>query len=161
MGKSRQCAESCLEYLLAEVESHYRQQPDGPPGPAAIEATGFRLGRQLAERYTKDRSRMAEHLELIKFICRDFWNEVFKKQVDNLRTNHRGLFILRDNSFRWLLKLAPPVGSPAAAAVARDHLLFPCAVLRGALCYLGVDAVVSADPSSPPVVEFNVYIRQQ
>ena len=25
----------------------------------------------------------------MKFICKDFWNSVFKKQVDNLRTNHQ------------------------------------------------------------------------
>jgi hypothetical protein len=28
-------------------------------------------------------------LEVIKFVCKDFWQVVFKKQVDNLKTNHR------------------------------------------------------------------------
>lgn len=40
-------------------------------------------------RYSKDRSRLGDTLEVIKFICKDFWQAVFKKQVDNLKTNHR------------------------------------------------------------------------
>lgn len=40
-------------------------------------------------RYTKDRPRLGDTLEVIKFLCKDFWTAVFKKQVDNLRTNHR------------------------------------------------------------------------
>lgn len=164
MGKGRQCAESCNELLLAELQAHYRRQDDGmgPPGTAAIEAIGFRVGRQLVERYSKDRSRMAEPLDVIKFICRDFWTEVFKKQVDNLRTNHRGTYVLRDNSFRWTLKLAAgPPSSPGGTMVLRDQLVYPCALIRGALSQLGVEAQVSADPSNAPTVEFNMYIRQR
>ena len=43
--------------------------------------TGFRVGRQLAERYTANRARTAEPLEVIKFICKEFWVAVFRKQV--------------------------------------------------------------------------------
>lgn len=28
-------------------------------------------------------------MDIIKFICKDFWQAVFRKQVDNLKTNHR------------------------------------------------------------------------
>lgn len=44
-------------------------------------------------RYTMDRPRFFDHLEAIKFICKDFWSELFKKQIDNLKTNHRVCFI--------------------------------------------------------------------
>eukprot|EP00976_Prorocentrum_cordatum_P112144 1195485-Prorocentrum_minimum.AAC.3 len=37
--------------------------------------------------YTIDRARFSDHLEVIKFICKEFWNELFKKHVDNLKTN--------------------------------------------------------------------------
>jgi hypothetical protein len=40
-------------------------------------------------RYTMERPRFSDHLEAIKFICKDFWSELFKKQIDNLKTNHR------------------------------------------------------------------------
>lgn len=43
-------------------------------------------------RYTMERPRFSDHLEAIKFICKDFWSEVFKKQIDNLKTNHRVRF---------------------------------------------------------------------
>lgn len=39
-----------------------------------------------------ERPRFGDHLEAIKFICKDFWSEVFKKQIDNLKTNHRVSF---------------------------------------------------------------------
>lgn len=40
-------------------------------------------------RYSKDKPRLGDTLEIIKFLCKDFWQVVFKKQVDNLKTNHR------------------------------------------------------------------------
>jgi hypothetical protein len=40
-------------------------------------------------RYSKDKPRLGDTLEIIKFLCKEFWLAVFKKQVDNLRTNHR------------------------------------------------------------------------
>ena len=40
-------------------------------------------------RYSRDRPRMTDPLEVVKFMCKEFWIAVFKKQVDNLRTNHR------------------------------------------------------------------------
>lgn len=36
-------------------------------------------------------------LEAMKFICRDVWKNLFGKQMDNLRTNHIGTFVLIDN----------------------------------------------------------------
>jgi len=40
-------------------------------------------------RFTKDTPRFKDDLDIMKFLCKDFWNAVFKKQVDNLRTNHQ------------------------------------------------------------------------
>lgn len=40
-------------------------------------------------RYSRDKARLGDTLEVIKFVCKDFWQVVFKKQVDNLKTNHR------------------------------------------------------------------------
>ena len=54
-----------------------------------IEAIGFQVGVRLVERYTKDRPRFGDTLEIIKFICKDFWMEVYRKQIDKLQTNNR------------------------------------------------------------------------
>jgi hypothetical protein len=42
-----------------------------------------------ARSYSRDKPRFGEHLEAIKFLCKEFWSELFKKQVDNLKTNYR------------------------------------------------------------------------
>ncbi|XP_076597147.1 trafficking protein particle complex subunit 6b isoform X2 [Chaetodon auriga] len=56
-----------------------------------LENMGFRVGQGLIERLTKDTSRFKDELDIMKFICKDFWTCVFKKQIDNLRTNHQYL----------------------------------------------------------------------
>lgn len=94
-------------------------------------------------RLTRDRSRFAEPLDAIKFLCKDFWVEVFRKQVDNLKTNYRGVYVLQDARFRWLARV-PQSPPPAADALARQ-LYFPCGLLRGALAALSVTSTVSAE----------------
>lgn len=40
-------------------------------------------------RFSRDRHRFIDTLDVIKFICKDLWTLVFRKQIDNLKTNHR------------------------------------------------------------------------
>lgn len=40
-------------------------------------------------RFSRDRPRFTEHLDVIKFLCKDLWVILFRKQIDNLKTNHR------------------------------------------------------------------------
>ena len=47
----RRCAEVCVELLCFETAKMFVQREDGPSAAAALEAIGFRVGRQLAERY--------------------------------------------------------------------------------------------------------------
>ncbi|EFO91717.1 hypothetical protein CRE_06084 [Caenorhabditis remanei] len=54
-----------------------------------LESIGFRVGRQLVEKVSKEAPKLVTELEIVKFICKDFWSSVFGKQVDNLRTNHQ------------------------------------------------------------------------
>ncbi|RZC55961.1 hypothetical protein C5167_014813 [Papaver somniferum] len=117
-----------------------------------------------------ERPRFSDHLEAIKFICKDFWSELFKKQIDNLKTNHRGTFVLQDNRFRWLTRMSiDPVpvivtdsSSQDPSAVTTEnkaeqatsmHLYFPCGIIRGALSNLGIPCAVSADMSNLPACE--------
>ncbi|KAL8965868.1 MAG: hypothetical protein Q9197_006284 [Variospora fuerteventurae] len=39
--------------------------------------------------FSRDRPRFADTLDMIKFLCKDLWTLIFKKQIDNLKTNHR------------------------------------------------------------------------
>ncbi|PKI84279.1 Trs33p [Malassezia vespertilionis] len=72
-----------------------------------MESLGAHLGGGLAERLTQDRARVHDALDMVKFVCKDLWAVMWQKQVDNLRTNHRGVFVLQDNAFRPLLGLEP------------------------------------------------------
>lgn len=40
-------------------------------------------------RFSRDRPRFTEALDVIKFLCKDLWTLLFRKQIDNLKTNHR------------------------------------------------------------------------
>ncbi|XP_045704452.1 trafficking protein particle complex subunit 6B isoform X2 [Phyllostomus hastatus] len=71
-----------------------------------LENMGFRVGQGLIERFTKDTARFKDELDIMKFICKDFWTTVFKKQIDNLRTNHQGIYVLQDNKFRLLTQMS-------------------------------------------------------
>lgn len=54
-----------------------------------LERLGFRVGLSLSERFSRDRAQFSDPLDVIKFLCKDIWTIVFKKQIDNLKTNHR------------------------------------------------------------------------
>eukprot|EP00262_Sarcandra_glabra_P003094 TRINITY_DN1354_c0_g1_i1.p1 TRINITY_DN1354_c0_g1~~TRINITY_DN1354_c0_g1_i1.p1 ORF type:complete len:180 (+),score=18.23 TRINITY_DN1354_c0_g1_i1:157-696(+) len=178
MGK--EVSESCVESVIIEMVSAYSSRFYATkPELAArrMEAIGFQVGHQLSERYTMERPRFSDHLEAIKFICKDFWSELFKKQIDNLKTNHRGTFVLQDNRFRWLTRMSIEPSSvnnadlsqtddtSAATADAKAtqaasmHLYFPCGIIRGALTNLGIPCAVSADISNLPACSFVVRIK--
>ncbi|KAL9047338.1 MAG: hypothetical protein Q9206_006831 [Seirophora lacunosa] len=54
-----------------------------------LDKLGYRVGQGLLERFSRDRPRFADMLDMIKFLCKDLWTLVFRKQIDNLKTNHR------------------------------------------------------------------------
>ncbi|KAK1414488.1 hypothetical protein QVD17_30234 [Tagetes erecta] len=172
----REVSESCMDSLLTEIVSSYcnRFYATKPELAARrIEAIGYQVGHQLTERYTIERPRFNDHLEAIKFICKDFWFELFKKQIDNLKTNHRGTFVLQDNKFRWLSRVSvdpsveisgaaqePSVMSENKSAQATGlHLYFPCGIIRGALSTLGIPCAVTADISNLPACSFVIRIK--
>lgn len=57
-------------------------------------------------RLTKDWPRFKEELDMLKFLCTDFWSSIYQRQVDNLRTNHQGVYVLFDNEFRFLSRIS-------------------------------------------------------
>ncbi|KAJ4815677.1 Trafficking protein particle complex subunit 6B [Rhynchospora pubera] len=168
----REVAESCIDGVIIEMVSAYASSfYSSKPDLAArrIEAIGFQVGHQLSERYTMERPRFADHLEAIKFICKDFWSELFKKQIDNLKTNHRGTFVLQDNHFRWLTRISlDPAAvanndatseSESGADMTSMLLYFPCGIIRGALNNLGISCAVSADMTNLPACSFVIRIK--
>ena len=119
---------------------------------AKIESIGYQVGYRLCERLaqTKPSLTMAvtvgdadASLEAVKFLCKEFWIEVFGKQIDKLQTNHRGIFVLKDNELLWLRRL--PADDERSRVAAIKLLAFPCGLIRGALSNLGISTLVSCD----------------
>lgn len=133
-----------------------------------LESLGYRVGYSLAERLCKDLPRFPGELECVKFICKEFWNNVFGKQVDNLRTNHQvmtittftvlfqGIYVIQDNKFLLLTSFAEGTQYLDQAAL---YLAMPAGVLRGALSNLGIEAIVTPSSDSLPIARFNVTVQ--
>lgn len=143
---------------------------------AKMERLGYDVGYRLSERLAQSKSLIppvnaanknqpptpaAVQLEAVKFICKEFWMEVYQKQVDKLQTNHRGVFVLKDMEFKWLKRL--PGNQDLARVMAIKILAFPCGLIRGAMANLGIVAVVScdflADGRNMSSCSFNIKIK--
>ncbi|GAB1320755.1 hypothetical protein MFIFM68171_10965 [Madurella fahalii] len=120
-----------------------------------LEGIGYRVGQGLVERFSRDRPRFNDTLDVIKFLCKDLWTLVFRKQVDNLKTNHRGVYVLTDNAFRPFARMSAEMGSQAVLR-AQPFLWFPCGIVRGALAAMGITATVQAETSELPSAVFQI-----
>ncbi|WWD19037.1 hypothetical protein CI109_103495 [Kwoniella shandongensis] len=121
-----------------------------------VERIGLMVGGYIAEKLTLARPPLASHLDIIKFICKDLFLYVYSKQIDNLRTNHRGVFVLQSHSFPPLMTLSSHRGPSADMESAKLHLLFPQALVQGALARLGMHSIVTAESSGLPQCTFQI-----
>ncbi|KAK4193629.1 trafficking protein particle complex subunit 6B [Podospora australis] len=120
-----------------------------------LEGIGYRVGMGLVERFSKDRPKFNDTLDVIKFLCKDLWTLVFRKQVDNLKTNHRGVYVLTDNAFRPFSRMSTEAGGQAVVK-AQPFLWIPCGIVRGALAAMGIQATVQAETSELPGAVFQI-----
>lgn len=82
--------------------------------------------------------------------------------MDNLRTNHRGVYVLQDNVFKPLLRLSVPNGPNASEELARltkIQLALPSGILRGALARLGVTSTVVAETNQIPQCKYISHVE--
>ncbi|KAI7866052.1 transport protein particle component [Spinellus fusiger] len=162
--------ESCIDFFLMEMvdticrTASTENETDSEAVFYKLETLGYAVGQRLVERFTKDRPRFADTLDVVKFICKDFWTLMFKKQIDNLKTNHRasrllcGVYVLQDNNFRWFMRMSTDIGGADSARKAAPYIWFPCGIIRGALANLGVPSVVVAETSNLPQCTFQIKI---
>lgn len=119
-------------------------------------ATGLRLTEVLMYKTAGQLNKIVDILDIMKFVCRDVWKSLFNKQMDNLRTNHRGTFVLIDNDHRLISGLNSSKGLPDSINKARTYLWFSCGLIRGVLMSFGIEAYVAAEISQFPAVIFNI-----
>ena len=86
-----------------------------------------------------------------------FLSKLFRKQIDNLRTNHQGVYVLQDNSFRFLSKASQDRQYLEASP---KFVAFTCGLVRGSLANLGVNTVGTAEVTSMPACKFQVQVQR-
>ncbi|KAI8941038.1 hypothetical protein NX059_002282 [Plenodomus lindquistii] len=142
-----------------------------------LEGLGYRVGLGVVERFSRDAPRPTAPLDVIKFLCKDLWTLLFRKQIDNLKTNHRGIYVLTDNTFKPLTRMsfdtkkfdpamqAALVAQTGDIALGRDansqarvqpFLYFPAGLIRGCLASLGITATVTAESAALPGATFQI-----
>jgi len=152
-----------LELLHAELVSQVCSKPLGSQERARalsdLELVGYNAGYRLIEKLTREYPKFKDELDLMKFVCKDFWTAVFRKQIDNLRTNHQGVYVLQDKSFKFLAKVSGG-GGKQYLEDATSFVVFTCGLVRGSLANLGLNSIVTAEIVAPPAVKFQVQVER-
>ncbi|KAF2810956.1 transport protein particle component [Mytilinidion resinicola] len=143
-GKTATVAESLVDEEEAREQVFFR-----------LEGLGYRVGLGVIERFTRDKPRPTDPLDVIKLLCKDLWTLLFRKQIDNLKTNHRGIYVLTDNTFKPLSRMSFEKNLETIAK-AQPFLYFPSGVLRGALAGMGIQATVQAETTQVPGATFQI-----
>ncbi|XP_013408541.1 trafficking protein particle complex subunit 6B [Lingula anatina] len=152
--------EVLFEFFHMEIVGQFLQSARKDEKESAftkLEFLGYRVGQRLVERFTKEVPRFKDELDTMKFICKDLWTSCYKKQIDNLRTNHQGVYVLQDNKFRLLTQISE---GKQYMEYAPQFLAFPCGLIRGALSNLGIASNVTAEVSAMPACKFQIQIQR-
>ncbi|GBE78567.1 NO signaling/Golgi transport ligand-binding domain-containing protein [Sparassis latifolia] len=121
-----------------------------------LEAIGMHVGANLTERLCHDRPLFSDTLDAVKFICKDLWAACWDKQVDNLRTNHRGIYVLQDNAFKPISRISGWEGREDAQKKAKLYVAMPAGIIRGALSRLGFQSAVVPEVTALPQCTFQL-----
>ena len=65
------------------------RKPDQELAFYRIERIGFQVGQRLVDRLILGHRLFADQLDVLKYICKEYWLTLFHKQIDNLKTNHK------------------------------------------------------------------------
>lgn len=126
--------------------------------PEKLEEIGYMTGFRYVERLTSEMLRFHdEELDVMKFICREFWSSIFHKQIDNLRTNRSGQYVLHENKFRFITRIS---NGKQYAELMPKYLAFTCGLIKGALADFDISATVKGDVTKAPACIFNVQIHR-
>lgn len=108
-----------------------------------LSSIGFQIGNKLTELliFSNNPNLHFDKMDLLtvmKFICRDVWRQLFGKQIDNLKTNHRGTFYLFDYEYKPIQDFAlDEQSTDKELEMVEPYLEIPCGVIRGVLASLG------------------------
>ncbi|EIM19675.1 transport protein particle component [Wallemia mellicola CBS 633.66] len=119
-----------------------------------LKHVGTSIGHTVAERIKQTREPLNDNLEVIKLLCKEIWTFIYGKQLDNLRTNHKGTFVLHDNSYRPLVNLSS--SDESASKRMSIFLSIQLGIIQGCLSAFNLSSQVSCDVSALPGCTFQV-----
>ncbi|CAD6224552.1 GSCOCG00011790001-RA-CDS [Cotesia congregata] len=167
LGEANECL---FEFLHAEIMNYVIEKnasesdvKDTEENLSELEWMGFGVGYRIIERLTREWVRFKDELDMIKFICTDYWSSLYHKQIDNLKTNHHGTYVLQDNEFRLLKHLANHNSNNNNKQYLRECprlIAFTCGLLRGSLANLGISSIVKAEITLIPTCKFHVEVQR-
>jgi len=137
-----------IQYLKANKSTHEEVI-------SSLDSLGYRVGYNLCERLSPDTARFTDDINVMKYLCKDYWSAMFNKQIDNLRTNNSGIFVLQDNNFRLLTQMS---NDEESLETSQSVAAFTCGLLRGTLANFGYSNIVTADIQSIPCCKFQINI---
>ncbi|KAM3162780.1 Trs33p [Lachancea thermotolerans] len=126
------------DYLAADQDQQTRIK-------TRLENIGFQLGQKLSQLLIFSNNpnlsfKDMDLLSVMKFVCRDVWKQVFGKQIDNLKTNHRGTFYLLDYNYKPIEPFTLEEDlSDQEQKLIEPFLHVPCGMIRGVLASLGFE----------------------
>ncbi|GCF01308.1 trafficking protein particle complex subunit 33 [Zygosaccharomyces mellis] len=126
----------CRELYEADEEKHNRVLD-------RLRNIGFEIGNKVTELLVFSNNpnlhfKDMDLLSVMKFICRDVWRQMFNKQVDNLKTNHRGTFYLFDYDYKPIQTFALDSESSAKELqMVKPFLEITVGVIKGVLASIG------------------------
>lgn len=103
---------------------------------------GFQIGCKLSELliFSNNPNLQFDSMDLLnvmKFICRDVWRQLFGKQIDNLKTNHKGVFYLFDYEYKPIQCFSIKDDSALELKLVEPFLEIPTGIIKGVLHSLG------------------------
>lgn len=112
-----------------------------------IKRMGVEVGRRVVQSHSHEHVWLRDQKEQLRYICKDFWTYVFGKPIDRLQTNNKGIYLLHDNSIKWL-RCTSFEASELQVVYATLVMGFIRGMLKGALVALGVQGKVSVSPDT-------------
>ena len=121
-----------------------------------LRSMGLRVGQIIQERLNVEAPRTQEEVDIVRFVCRDVWANLFLKQIDKLKTDNKGIYYLIDQEFCLIRQVTDSVQYARELPL---FLEFTCGLLQGTFNQFGLSASVSPDISHPPACTFVVQLQ--
>ena len=156
-NQEREVGVDLFAFLHGEIYGFImRTVSDSEQQSSKLRAMGIRVGQVLQERLNVDAPRTQDEVDIVRFVCRDVWTNLFLKQIDKLKTDNKGAYYLIDNEFCLIKQVTDSM------QYVRDiplFLEFTCGLVQGIFVQFGLSAIVTPEVTHPPTCMFKVQMH--